>query len=116
MSASICALTSSVTYVSGFHHHVAGSSTMPCGSNTQVRSPVISSRTSRVVSTRSRLFDVATTAPGAARTAGTAREAVAIPYDGAMSGRPLTHDSLAPATRRAWLHAAAALARGLDQQ
>lgn len=44
-----------------------------------------------------------------------ARDAVAIPYDPAMAGRPLIIDSLAPATRRAWLTAAAALAAGLHR-
>lgn len=44
-----------------------------------------------------------------------ARDAVAIPYDPAMAGRPLILDSLAPATRRAWLTAAAALAGGLHR-
>lgn len=42
-----------------------------------------------------------------------ARAAVGIPYDPAMAGRPLTLDSLAPITRRAWLAAAAALAQTL---
>lgn len=42
-----------------------------------------------------------------------ARDAVAIPYDPAMSGRPLLLESLAPATQRAWLSAAAALAAGM---
>lgn len=42
-----------------------------------------------------------------------ARDAVAIPYDPMMAGRPLHLGSLAPATRRAWLHAAARLATGL---
>ncbi len=44
-----------------------------------------------------------------------ARAAVAVPYDPAMAGRPLILDSLAPATRRAWLTAAAALAGGLHR-
>lgn len=44
-----------------------------------------------------------------------ARAAVPIPYDPAMAGRPLILDSLAPATRRAWLTAAAALAGGLHR-
>ena len=44
-----------------------------------------------------------------------ARDSVAIPYDPAMAGRPLILDSLAPATRRAWLTAAAALAGGLHR-
>lgn len=44
-----------------------------------------------------------------------ARDAVPIPYDPAMAGRPLILDSLAPATRRAWLTAAAALAGGLHR-
>lgn len=37
------------------------------------------------------------------------RAAVGIPYDPAMAGSPLLLDSLAPATRRAWLAAGAAL-------
>lgn len=37
------------------------------------------------------------------------RAAVGIPYDPAMAGSPLLLDSLAPATRRAWLSAGAAL-------
>ena len=41
------------------------------------------------------------------------RAAVGIPYDPAMAGRPLILDSLAHATRRAWLAAGAALADGL---
>ncbi|CED91303.1 MinD/ParA family ATP-binding protein [Actinomyces succiniciruminis] len=44
---------------------------------------------------------------------GIARQAVGIPYDPAMAGRPLILDSLAPATRRAWLAAAAAVAAAL---
>lgn len=42
-----------------------------------------------------------------------AREAVTIPYDPAMVDGQLTYDALRPATRRAWLAAAAAVARGL---
>ncbi|WP_454778728.1 AAA family ATPase [Georgenia muralis] len=42
-----------------------------------------------------------------------AREAVAIPYDPQLSGRPLHYDALAPKTQRAWLRAAAAVAGGL---
>ena len=42
-----------------------------------------------------------------------AHAAVGIPYDPAMAGRPLALDSLAPATRRAWLAAAAAAATAL---
>lgn len=44
------------------------------------------------------------------------RAAVAIPYDPAMGGRPLTYNSLSTTTQRAWLRAAAALAQGLDQK
>ena len=44
---------------------------------------------------------------------GIARAAVGIPYDPAMAGRPLIFDSLALATRRAWLRAGTALAAGL---
>ena len=43
-----------------------------------------------------------------------ARAAVGVPYDPAMGGRPLVLGSLAPATARAWLVAAAALADGLS--
>lgn len=39
-----------------------------------------------------------------------ARDAVGIPYDVAMAGRPLLLDSLHPTTRRAWVQAGAALA------
>ena len=42
-----------------------------------------------------------------------AREAVAIPYDPKLSGRPLHYAALAPKTQRAWLRAAAAVAGGL---
>ena len=42
-----------------------------------------------------------------------AREVVTIPYDKAMREQWLRSDKLAPATRAAWLHAAAAVARGL---
>ncbi|TDW26992.1 MinD/ParA family ATP-binding protein [Cryobacterium psychrophilum] len=42
-----------------------------------------------------------------------ARSAVSIPFDAAMHGGKLRHDALAPATRRAWLAAAAAVAQGL---
>lgn len=42
------------------------------------------------------------------------RSAVAIPYDAAMSDRPLRLDSLAPATRQAWISASAALATTLS--
>lgn len=45
--------------------------------------------------------------------AGIAREVVTIPYDRAMREQWLRSDKLAPATRAAWLHAAAAVARGL---
>ena len=45
--------------------------------------------------------------------AGIAREVVMIPYDRAMREQWLRSDKLAPATRAAWLHAAAAVARGL---
>jgi len=44
--------------------------------------------------------------------AGIAREVVTIPYDRAMREQWLRSDKLAPATRAAWLHAAAAVARG----
>lgn len=43
-----------------------------------------------------------------------ARDAVGIPYDVAMAGRPLLLDSLHPTTRRAWVQAGAALAAALD--
>ncbi|PFG45143.1 MinD-like ATPase involved in chromosome partitioning or flagellar assembly [Georgenia soli] len=42
-----------------------------------------------------------------------AREAVAIPYDPKLSGRPLHYDALDQRTQRAWLRAAAAVAGGL---
>jgi MinD-like ATPase involved in chromosome partitioning or flagellar assembly len=42
-----------------------------------------------------------------------AREVVTIPHDPAMVGGPLRYGSLRPATQRAWLAAAAAVARGL---
>lgn len=42
-----------------------------------------------------------------------AREVVTIPHDPAMVGGPLRYGSLRPATQRAWLGAAAAVARGL---
>ncbi|PHP52466.1 MinD/ParA family ATP-binding protein [Actinomyces ruminis] len=45
--------------------------------------------------------------------AATAREVVTVPYDAAMREQWLRSDKLAPATRAAWLHAAAAVARGL---
>jgi MinD-like ATPase involved in chromosome partitioning or flagellar assembly len=45
--------------------------------------------------------------------AGIAREVVTIPYDRSMREQWLRSDKLAPATRAAWLHAAAAVARGL---
>lgn len=41
------------------------------------------------------------------------RASTGIPYDPAMSGRPLLLESLAPSTQRAWLAAGAALAAGL---
>lgn len=41
------------------------------------------------------------------------RSAVVIPYDPSMVGGLLRFDSLRPATQRAWLHAAAEVARGL---
>lgn len=44
---------------------------------------------------------------------GMAHAAVGIPYDPAMSNSPLLLDSLAPAARRAWLAAGAALAEAL---
>ena len=44
---------------------------------------------------------------------GIARAAVGIPYDPAMTASPLLLDSLAPATRRAWLAAGAALTGAL---
>jgi MinD-like ATPase involved in chromosome partitioning or flagellar assembly len=42
-----------------------------------------------------------------------ARVAVSVPFDRAMHGGKLRYDDLAPATRRAWLRAAAAVAEGL---
>ncbi|WP_433876990.1 MinD/ParA family ATP-binding protein [Sinomonas atrocyanea] len=42
-----------------------------------------------------------------------AREVITIPHDPAMVGGPLRYGSLRPATQRAWLAAAAAVARGL---
>jgi MinD-like ATPase involved in chromosome partitioning or flagellar assembly len=42
-----------------------------------------------------------------------ARRAVTIPVDPEMHGGRLSFESLAPRTRRAWLHAAAAVAEGL---
>jgi ATPases involved in chromosome partitioning len=42
-----------------------------------------------------------------------ARVAVSVPFDRAMHGGKLRYDGLAPATRRAWLRAAAAVAEGL---
>src|SRR5690625_3411374 len=44
---------------------------------------------------------------------GWVREVVTIPYDRAMVEAVLHYDSLAPATQRAWLRAAAAVANGL---
>ena len=44
---------------------------------------------------------------------GLAREVAPIPFDRAMVEGQLRHDALHPATRRAWLRAAAAVARGL---
>lgn len=41
------------------------------------------------------------------------RASTGIPYDPAMSGRPLLLESLAPSTQRAWLAGASALAAGL---
>ncbi|WP_348786999.1 AAA family ATPase [Leifsonia sp. NPDC080035] len=42
-----------------------------------------------------------------------ARRAVTIPFDPEMHGGRLSFETLAPKTRRAWLHAAAAVAEGL---
>ena len=42
-----------------------------------------------------------------------ARRAVTIPFDPEMHGGRLSFDTLSPRTRRAWLHAAAAVAEGL---
>ncbi|MGN7799581.1 AAA family ATPase [Leifsonia sp. 22587] len=42
-----------------------------------------------------------------------ARRAVTIPFDPEMHGGRLSFETLAPRTRRAWLHAAAAVAEGL---
>lgn len=42
-----------------------------------------------------------------------ARRAVSVPFDPAMHGGRLEYDALSPASRRAWLHAAAAVAEGL---
>jgi hypothetical protein len=44
---------------------------------------------------------------------GLAREVASIPFDRAMVEGQLRHDALAADTRRAWLRAAAAVARGL---
>ncbi|GGH45349.1 AAA family ATPase [Microbacterium album] len=44
------------------------------------------------------------------------RDVAAIPYDSAMAGGLLHYGALRPATRRAWLAAAAAIARGLGPQ
>jgi len=61
---------------------------------------------------------VASATPGDVRRisegfSGLAREVAAIPYDRAMVEGQLRHDALGPDTRRAWLRAAAAVARGL---
>jgi MinD-like ATPase involved in chromosome partitioning or flagellar assembly len=42
-----------------------------------------------------------------------ARRAVSVPFDPSMHGGRLEYSAMAPATRRAWLHAAAAVAEGL---
>ncbi|MFF1634211.1 AAA family ATPase [Leifsonia sp. NPDC058248] len=42
-----------------------------------------------------------------------ARRAVSVPFDPAMHGGRLEYSALSPASRRAWLHAAAAVAEGL---
>ncbi|HEV7566629.1 MAG TPA: AAA family ATPase, partial [Microbacteriaceae bacterium] len=42
-----------------------------------------------------------------------ARRAVSVPFDPAIHGGRLAYSSLTPASRRAWLHAAAAVAEGL---
>jgi MinD-like ATPase involved in chromosome partitioning or flagellar assembly len=42
-----------------------------------------------------------------------ARQAVAVPYDATMHGGRLEYSALSAASRRAWLHAAAAVAEGL---
>jgi hypothetical protein len=44
------------------------------------------------------------------------RDAITIPFDPAMVDGILQHQALKPLTRRAWLAAAAAVARGLDQR
>jgi MinD-like ATPase involved in chromosome partitioning or flagellar assembly len=44
---------------------------------------------------------------------GLARQAVTIPYDDALHGGKIRYEALAPATQRAWLAAAAAVAAGL---
>lgn len=41
------------------------------------------------------------------------REVVTVPYDPALKSGRIVHDALAPATRRAWLRATAAVAQGL---
>lgn len=41
------------------------------------------------------------------------RDVVTVPYDAALKSGRIVHDALAPATRRAWLRATAAVAQGL---
>lgn len=45
-----------------------------------------------------------------------AHEAVTVPFDQALVDGPLTYGSLHAATQRAWLHAGAAVARGLSER
>lgn len=45
-----------------------------------------------------------------------ARTVVTVPHDGALSSQWLRYDDLQPATQRAWLRAAAAIAEGLTQR
>src|SRR5690606_9178797 len=81
---SLYAFSSSVTYESGFHHQWGSSWAIFCGSKTHTGA--VSSRTPRVPSTTSRLFEVETTAPGASRIAGMTRE-VDLPVRGPQMSR-----------------------------
>src|SRR5699024_5214577 len=80
-SASFSAVSMSSTKVSGFHHQFGSSPTSPRGSWTQTTP--FSERGPRVRSTRSRLFDVASTGPSVSMTCGTHTQDV-LPARGPM--------------------------------
>lgn len=111
-----CAASTVVTPLSGFHHQPWPTWAMRWGSKTHTRSPVSLLRASLVRAHRSALLEVATTAPGASSTWGTATSLV-LPERGAMNTTSTSsHDARSsgpPGRSRPRGSPAAAVASGL---